>query len=1194
MYYTFGDLVFHPSRNVLVRSGIEGVLAPKTSDLLKLLLDRRGTVLTREEIQDTLWPQVVVSDAALWFQISKLREALGESADYIRTVPRRGYAWESPEVRIASEEMGAEGGRAAVPMLPLVGRKAEFEELRRRLHLVLKGESHFVVISGEAGCGKTRLASEIEREASASGVRAHHTQFMPSSRGLPYQPFCDIFVDHFRTGSGVARRGNPDVADLAAPLLAIFPILSEIADLRTAAESTAPSLSAPALAGSRPGIYDVFARTLVRIAQGRPRLLLFEDMQESEDGLEALQYIVRRLAPTPTLVIGTAQTDTIARHHPLHRFLADFRNDRHFAHLPLAPLTREETGTFLASLDQRGELPAGIVERYYAATGGNPLFIREIYFALRQTEGHELSGGTGQEVGDRLGLPLDRLPQTIEQAVARRLQRLPEALRELLVLASVLGTSFRPEDVRPFVTADLDVEEAADTLVREGLLVEMRAPGRSLYRFANPMMAGVLYASLPRSRRRDLHRLYAEELEKRPTGPDHRGAVSERLHHYDRADVPAKVAEYGLKLASDSIETWANVEAMRAARVVLDHTEGVAGLEGPAGRAHLLLARANRVDWNWTAALEEIRAAVSCFDRAAGQAQCGCEAVTIAAEMAWEARRVHESKAWLDEGLARTARLPAKELRSRLFTLGVLMANLQADTQTATAFEAELEKLRAPASEETPIAVALRSAPLSVPISARLDDIDPALVFTVAQGELVAMSFETLTRPGADARIVPWLAEEFRPEDDGRAFRFRLRHDVRFHDGRIVTSADVRYSFLRLLRLQESRSRWLLAPIKGADEVMAGRRGDLPGFTILSGREFRIELESPMAFFPALTAHIATAVVPDGCDRFAASWKEGALGTGPYRVVGFEPGKSVSFERNPFYWRHGLPRTDRLLVSLGVQPAEAADGLCQGCFSVAQYLPPEEVVRLRANPAFTEHFVEHSALSTHYLALNIHRGPFADPAVRAAAIRAVDVDELVGKHLRGLAQPARQMIPPELADEAPVASRSARTDQPGVPPGTEIVGILNPAFETTYKALADALLARLGDAGFAVRIDRLPQPEYHEALRAASVDFVLTAWVADYPDADNFAYGLFQSSEGIVGRFCGTAELDELIERGRMETEWESRRWIYRRFETKLKELDAVLPVFHHIRTCLVHPRLAGARLGYFVPFLFYEELYAR
>ena len=224
---------------------------------------------------------------------------------------------------------------------------------------------------------------------------------------------------------------------------------------------------------------------------------------------------------------------------------------------------------------------------------------------------------------------------------------------------------------------------------------------------------------------------------------------------------------------------------------------------------------------------------------------------------------------------------------------------------------------------------------IEIPLTGLLDYLDPSLAKSVEDAEVLPNIFETLTRDVGEARIVPWLASEFMAEQGGKRYRFRLRDDVRFHDGRKLTTRDVRYSFERLLLNPNSIGRFFYSPIRGAKALLNGEESDLAGFRIQSADEFTIELDEPVSFFPALISYHAAAIVPEGNDRFGGSWLEGSVGTGPFRVVKFEPGVRLELERHRTYWRSGFPNIERLNFTFGVAPSEILSQFRAGRFSLA-------------------------------------------------------------------------------------------------------------------------------------------------------------------------------------------------------------------------------------------------------------------
>lgn len=1200
MTYEFCGIRFDPSRNILERDGTEIVLTPKASDLLKLFLDNPDQVLSRDDIYSRLWPDTSVSDSALWFQVSRLRDALGQTAILLKTISRRGYLWSSPLASATGKAVArgySERPRADFPTL--IGRRSEVEELLKRLRMAGAGECHLVAISGESGVGKSRVVEELEKQAAARRVPAYHGRFVEGSVGPPYHGLVEAIIESLRLARSPVGVEVTPLAALAEPLIRCFPTFSEVAELRAVARREGPR--DPSL-GTRTEVFDLLARAFIAVGGGRPQILVFEDVQESEASLDALQYLVRRLAPTPTLVVATIRTDRVAPNHPVYRFLEDFRNDRHFAHLVLAPFSRGEHAEFVALLAQGRECGEDLTDRLYEITLGNPLWSREMFLAIAERPNAALDAPGGSALlGSSEMTAAELLPATIEQAIERRLQRISEEHRQLLSIASVVGRSFRQQELRRLVGRGADLEASLTSLIQEGFLREDVGHGERVYNFITPLVASAVYASLPRQRRRDLHRRYLRWLERFPEEQvDSR--LTQLLHHSVRSDMPEKIVEYGERLSKVALLRWDADSAIHAARAVLSYVDEVPVKRiERAAEAHLALGHAHRMRWEWDAALAELRAAIAHF-QSCGNESAVCSATALACTVAWEGRRLTETEYWLDKGLRRCRASTCAEPLSILLTQGALLANLSGDSAKADAYWKELEAIAHAGVANPPDASKRTGASsfrmpgarrrLNVPMVSTVSELDPSLLFTVAHGKVLPLVFETLTRPGEETRITPWLAAELRPEEGGRCFYFRLRENVRFHDGRVVTAQDVRFSFERLLRNGASHSRWLLEPIRGAGAVKGGTRSDLEGFKILSTTEFRVELERPLAFFPAHTAHAATAIVPEGSEFVGRTWRDGVVGTGPYRVARFDPAHSMVLEANPAYWRPGLPRNAGLTFEFDIASGDALDGFANGRYQVLTDLSPTDLRRLRAKPGLAGRFYAQPGLQTAYMAFNARRGAFTDAGLRRAAAAAVSAGAPVDALLRGIAFPAHQLLPPGLLGHDPDAPAWGSTEIMSAP-GVEVIGIVNPMFEGPYAEFAHELLDRMKTAGFRPRLQECSKAAYYEALDKALVDFVLTWWVADYPDSDNFAYGLLHSSQGIVGRFCGTDALDALIMDGRTGESLEKRYDAYRSIEELIRRESLLVPLFYGQRFCFAQAAWEGTRVTYFAPFIAFEEMHA-
>jgi ABC-type transport system substrate-binding protein len=481
---------------------------------------------------------------------------------------------------------------------------------------------------------------------------------------------------------------------------------------------------------------------------------------------------------------------------------------------------------------------------------------------------------------------------------------------------------------------------------------------------------------------------------------------------------------------------------------------------------------------------------------------------------------------------------------------------------------------------------------LQVPIAGVVTGLDPPLADTVEKAEVVPSLFECLTRDAGGARFVPWLASEMNVEEGGQRYRFRLRDDVRFHDGRRLSARDVRYSFERLLQRPDSETRWFFSSIQGARALIKGEARDLTGFRIYSSSEFTIELEEPVAFFPALIAYTVAAIIPEGSDPSGPT--SGIVGTGPYQMVSFEPGVRLELKRNKNYWLSGYPQSEGLVFSFGVSPKDILEGFRAGRFSLASDLFPEDVEALRREPEFASSYRETPQLITYYAAFNAHRGPLADRALRQKLIHAVDVPRLVRQTLGRLAIPAHGLIPPGLLGHDP-ASGSRAEPAPSAKPGgaptpIELTATVHPVFFGRCSALARELSSAFAERGVKIKPVNQTMTEYLDALAHGSADLVVGRWNADYPDADTFVHILH--SRGLIGRFSSSGEIDRLVERGRAETAPAVRHSLYREIEETVAREALLLPLFHEQAYRFARPEVEGLTVSFASPAVAYESLH--
>jgi ABC-type oligopeptide transport system substrate-binding subunit len=157
----------------------------------------------------------------------------------------------------------------------------------------------------------------------------------------------------------------------------------------------------------------------------------------------------------------------------------------------------------------------------------------------------------------------------------------------------------------------------------------------------------------------------------------------------------------------------------------------------------------------------------------------------------------------------------------------------------------------------------------------------------------------------------------------------------------------------------------------------------------------------------------------------------------------------------------------------------------------------------------------------------------------------------------------------------------------------ELRAAVHPIFTSGYAGCAAALLKAFNDVGVKIRPVTQTMDQFLAAVRDGTADLSVGRWIADYPDADTFAYVL-HSTGGFLGRYCGTPEIDRLLAQGRSETDPDARHTIYRRIEEIIARDALLLPLFHEQSYRFARPDVEGLTVSAFMPTVAYEQLTVR
>jgi ABC-type transport system substrate-binding protein/serine/threonine protein kinase len=1077
-----------------------------------------------------------------------------------------------------------------------IGREREFTELQHRLNAAVAGGCQFAVVAGEPGIGKTRLLEELKKLATMRKIHVLYGRFVEQDRAFSYQGFCELIQDYFQSkDSGSSGSERPDFSDLAPELLSLFPLLTEIGELRSAVSGDSRVASAgERKAEDRVQIFELLARTLARIAAGKPLLLILENLHAAEVSIEALQYIVRRLGPTPTFFVGSYRQTETDKRHPLVRMLDSFADDPRFLSITLGSFSPSEHRALVESVVGASKLSEDVCRRLHEATEGNPFFTKELLHSLIDSGGIAKDDTGAWSFSKRAGISSDALPATIQQAVEKRIERLPGELRDLLSTASVLGRSFEFRDLETLSDGARTLDESVDRLLAEGILEEERESRGDRLAFSSGIVRDVLYATLSRRKRRSLHRKYAELLERRYAGRLER-VYPELVHHFSQGDVPEKTVEYGLKLAQKSLETFSPDDTIRAAKTALEFLEDEewTGDRAHAGEARLLLAEANRMAGNPDAALREAEEAVAVLERG-GQSEKALTAIVFAADTAWQGRRTEETRQWAERGIEVARAIAKTDPLKKLLSLAAAVANMRGEYAKAGAYVAEIDRLKAgekAVEEEIP-----RGGTLVVAMANPIADLEPSTYQTTEESEVVASVFETLVTTDSQGSPVPSLCEQWSLKEGGKAVRLRLLPGVVFSDGAPLTATAVKASLERSIRLSRDSTPAAFAPIVGVADYLDGKAPGVSGIATPSEEEIEIRLVEALPVYPALLTDGRTSIA---LEATAEDGKPAnVLGTGAFRMALKTPDRAV-LERNDRY-RKSPSRLDRLEFRASLSASAIAAGLRSGQIDLARDLLPQDREAILRDARFRSGLVEQPKKNTYFVLFNSSSPAGSNAALRQALANSVRARDFVWGALGRFALPATGLLPAGILghdpgrrqphfshDSAMEMVRSAGLELP-----IRLRASVHPLFGDQYGALTSALFGSWAELGVEVSVATRTMPEYLESwTENDGIDLMVGRWIADYDDPDNFSFTLFHSDKGLLRGYFSSPEADQILEKARHESDPDVRESLYRRFEDLLLDSGLVVPLFHDVDYRIASPAVRGLQLRGTAPWVNYPEI---
>ncbi len=427
----------------------------------------------------------------------------------------------------------------------LVGRERELNEALQLWHTAQLGESEILLISGEPGIGKSRLAREVMVQVQME----HGTTLVGecyAGGSAPYAAFAQMILNASDWPANLPPLILADLISLAPALRVRYPDIPPNPTLDPQAEQQR--------------LYESAFSFFVRLANQAPLLLVLEDMHWADGGTLALvRSLARRFRQThtPVLILLTFREVELNEQKGLADLLTMWHRDRMAHTLKLHRFDRQGTQDVLEALLAEA-VTVDFAERVYRETEGNPFFIEEMCKAL--IEGGQVYREDGR--WQRRTTTSIEMPRSIRMAIETRLSGLPEATQEVLHLAAVLGRRFEFNVMQAagesVIWQDEDaLIDALETAEQAQLLFEVGRAGGGTFEFAHALIPATLVESISGMRRRRLHRRAAAALEK--LHPEDYTALA---YHCLEASDDQRALDYLIKAAQRARASLAFTEAL--------------------------------------------------------------------------------------------------------------------------------------------------------------------------------------------------------------------------------------------------------------------------------------------------------------------------------------------------------------------------------------------------------------------------------------------------------------------------------------------------------------------------------------------------------------------------------------------------------------------------------------------------------
>ena len=411
-----------------------------------------------------------------------------------------------------------------------------------------------VLLMGDVGIGKTRLAEEIGREASRRGWTVTWTRAYIQETSIPYR----MWTETLRKAMTRGLWQRQEIARHPHIYQALRALLPELEDLLPPPD---PSVVSPEQEQLR--LWEAARALLATISESAPLLIVLDDLQWADSSsCELLAYLVRQLRHQPVLIVGTCRDIELPATHPLRSVMNDLQREQSIETLTVQPLTDVQIRALISPL------PDPVAQRIQARAAGNPFFAEELARNISDTPAFASNPSAALDLSATM-------PDTIAAVLDLRMGRISSDCQRLLVRAAVLGGSFEFSALRalesgPNASDEDTLLDLLEEALQAGMLSEEGSGTRITYHFWHPLLVSHLYDGLSAGRRASLHRRAADALVRLYSDRAQEQAATIAYHLVHGGAEPATIAHYAELAGDRAYALSAYPEAVRHYKLALD------------------------------------------------------------------------------------------------------------------------------------------------------------------------------------------------------------------------------------------------------------------------------------------------------------------------------------------------------------------------------------------------------------------------------------------------------------------------------------------------------------------------------------------------------------------------------------------------------------------------------------------------